>query len=565
MIGRSLARRVAAITVDPGIGANTETADSGAPLGFARAALTLLRAASKPLLAVVVVVHLLAKAFTDIDIYDEGIRLYGAMRVLDGDVPYRDFFTMYGPAQFYWPAIWFGVFGEQLWAARMSELLFAVATVASMAMLLRRANVGPTGVLWAVGSILLPLIDVKLITIDPSFALELFAGVALTSAPTKRRLVSGGLLLGCASLFRHDFALYGALAAAAALTVGAYTTEPPGLRAKAATFSISIVALSALAVALPMYGMLALADPVALWDCLAVKPPELMELRRIPYSHALAQTFAYLTKTVSPNNCLRVWVMLSPVLVPASVLLLGHQPLRFEVTRHPRRAATFTFLMTLGAGLSAYALARNDVFHLYPAHIMYAGALTILTGAALGTANDRRGSLQLRVALSLLISGALVAGMLSSLGRLRNRETIDSERVQGIHVAGGGRWLAQAVDDVNRHAGTGPIFVGSVRHDRVVANLMTAYFMTGRRAATYYHDIMPGLTTTEPVQKKMIADIAESGACAALLWDTQSDEPNRSSTDRGATLLDEYLARHFRVVVERKGYRVLARCGQAER
>jgi hypothetical protein len=32
--------------------------------------------------------------------YDEGLVLFGADRVLRGDVPYRDFWTLYGPASF---------------------------------------------------------------------------------------------------------------------------------------------------------------------------------------------------------------------------------------------------------------------------------------------------------------------------------------------------------------------------------------------------------------------------------------------------------------------------------
>jgi hypothetical protein len=44
--------------------------------------------------------------------YDEGIVLLGADRVLRGDVPYRDFWTLYGPATFYLPAAAFRLFGE---------------------------------------------------------------------------------------------------------------------------------------------------------------------------------------------------------------------------------------------------------------------------------------------------------------------------------------------------------------------------------------------------------------------------------------------------------------------
>src|SRR5258708_1768620 len=34
-------------------------------------------------------------------IYDEGLILTGAMRVANGEIPHRDFYANYGPAQFY--------------------------------------------------------------------------------------------------------------------------------------------------------------------------------------------------------------------------------------------------------------------------------------------------------------------------------------------------------------------------------------------------------------------------------------------------------------------------------
>jgi hypothetical protein len=89
---------------------------------------------------------------------------------------------------------------------------------------------------------------------------------------------------------------------------------------------------------------------------------------------------------------------------------------------------------------------------------------------------------------------------------------------------------------------------------------MTAYFLLGRAAPTYYHDIIPGLTTTEPVQARMVRELDESGVRTAFLWKHAGiAEPNVSGTELGSTLLDEYLARHFRVQVDNARYLVLVR------
>jgi len=44
--------------------------------------------------------------------YDEGLVLVGADRVLRGEMPYRDFWTLYGPGSYYLLAGLFKLFGE---------------------------------------------------------------------------------------------------------------------------------------------------------------------------------------------------------------------------------------------------------------------------------------------------------------------------------------------------------------------------------------------------------------------------------------------------------------------
>ena len=42
---------------------------------------------------------------------DEGTLVYGAQRVAEGAVPYRDFFEVMGPGTFYWLGLFFKLFG----------------------------------------------------------------------------------------------------------------------------------------------------------------------------------------------------------------------------------------------------------------------------------------------------------------------------------------------------------------------------------------------------------------------------------------------------------------------
>jgi hypothetical protein len=74
---------------------------------------------------------------------DEGSIVYGAIRVARGEVPYRDFVDVMGPASFYWLAGWFKVFGTSWLALRAHLLLTWVAIAVMIHHLTRRIYDGP--------------------------------------------------------------------------------------------------------------------------------------------------------------------------------------------------------------------------------------------------------------------------------------------------------------------------------------------------------------------------------------------------------------------------------------
>jgi 4-amino-4-deoxy-L-arabinose transferase-like glycosyltransferase len=59
--------------------------------------------------------------------YDEGLTLLNATRVMQGDIPYRDFWTLYAPGHFYALAALFRVVGPNTLAARILDTLCRIA------------------------------------------------------------------------------------------------------------------------------------------------------------------------------------------------------------------------------------------------------------------------------------------------------------------------------------------------------------------------------------------------------------------------------------------------------
>lgn len=68
---------------------------------------------------------------------DEGIVLQGAERILNGQIPYRDFFSFYTPGSFYVVALIFKVFGDSFIVARAS-VAFSGAIASAVTYLLAR-------------------------------------------------------------------------------------------------------------------------------------------------------------------------------------------------------------------------------------------------------------------------------------------------------------------------------------------------------------------------------------------------------------------------------------------
>lgn len=105
------------------------------------------------------------------------------------------------------------------------------------------------------------------------------------------------------------------------------------------------------------------------------------------------------------------------------------------------------------------------------------------------------------------------------------------------------------------------IFVGTSRHDRIFANDVSFYFLAARHSATRFHELVPGVATTLPVQREIVADLERHGA-RYLVLSRQFEgyaEPNLSARSSGVTILDDYIARRYRVVEEFGAYSVWAR------
>src|ERR1035437_2089136 len=73
---------------------------------------------------------------------DEGTLINGAVRVAEGQLPFRDFFEVMGPGTFYWLALFFKLLGTTWFATRVCLLVTTTAITVVLYYLARRLRCG---------------------------------------------------------------------------------------------------------------------------------------------------------------------------------------------------------------------------------------------------------------------------------------------------------------------------------------------------------------------------------------------------------------------------------------
>src|SRR5262249_25067763 len=117
--------------------------------------------------------------------------------------------------------------------------------------------------------------------------------------------------------------------------------------------------------------------------------------------------------------------------------------------------------------------------------------------------------------------------------------------------------IVRATDDLRR--GTGPILVACERHDRVYINAIGLYFLSGRPSGTYFSQFDPGITTTELVQKRIVADLQRNNVQTVFVWHLGVTERNLSGISSGVLFLDSYLREAYQEIKREKDYSILKR------
>lgn len=480
-------------------------------------------------------------AFVSVQPNDEGLMLQAAARVAAGELPYRDFWWFYPPGQAYLLGGLDALLGPSLATWRIVRVLAdAGVAVLACALAVRLGARPPAALLaWAVAVLAMA---------TPSgphpfpIALALALGALLCF---QRRPGLAGVLTGACAAWRIEFA--GALAAGIALGLLLGGGRRELTRYAAGALVVSAVLLLPVVAAAGVRPSFALLVEYPLTD--------FRDYQGLPFPVAYAGPL----NTSSPGGFLRdsaeplLLHFLPLVLVlglAGALLALGRR------LREPLLAAA----VVLSLAMLLYLLTRADLFHTAP----LAAVGGVLAAAAVSGAP--RG---LRRVPAALAAAALAYAALEGLDR-RTLALREDTRPLRLAVADGvrvppaqARALEGAVADIRaRTRSDEPIYVATQRADRVTAGNPLLYVLAQRPNPTRYDIAAPGVITSAPVQREIIATL-EGRRTRVVVRDssvgTAAPEPNAAGRSSGVRLLDAHLERRYRPVARYGSLRLLVR------
>lgn len=507
------------------------------------------------------------------NVYDEGLILTGAMRVAAGQIPHRDFYIPYGPAQLYVLAGLFKLFGTSLLVERLFDLLLKALLIAvvfaTTSFYCHKPIPAAAGFIAGLSvfgllddSCGLALTPVSLLNLASTFLIL----PVIQGTISKRRIFGVGALAGCAALFRYDTGL-ALFAIHISLVLVAVHLTSRGTTTRLRTF-VSILwpyLLGFAAVFLPpaiYYLSVAPLHPF-IHDIFLFPSKYYRSGRNLPFPNIGWKTF--------DNITIYLIILAAGMSIYYGSIYLFRRPLDKQNALDQQRWHWLLFVFgVLALGMYCKGFVRISLVHLVLAIIPCFLLLAVLV--------EKRMSFRQPVRVSILCLAGLFAASaaFSSLRELRVlyrlhpslagelvsslRGTIPEMRVDwcnGVNPLTKGICFLPDDDRIRTTeflaSHTQPdekLFVGLKRHDIIFANDNLIYFAVQRLPATRWSHFDPGLQNRYDIQTEMIREL-QKNAPPYIVRDSEFDlikEPNTSSVSTGVRQLDDYIDRNYHPV-----------------
>ena len=472
---------------------------------------------------------------------DEGSILYGAHRILNGQIAGRDFFEPIGPLPFYWLAAFFRIFGEAVYTSR--GLLLGTGVLLSLLVFYFARTIKANRaicVLFAV-TLLIPVFPANSQHWDSDlFALSAFAAFLKWQQNRKDwLLVSCGLFAGLTTCAMQHKGFLMCLALVISLLLAERRNR---LRCMGAVIAGYLAVLLALAAFYASEGALgALVYSNLIWPALHYRA-----VNSVPYGFGLLSFFVMpwfnSLRTIMP---LPGATIVTATLAAPLIVLFALPVLLAACAALLRKRAFSTELLPFwigGVALWASELHRPDMCHL-----VYGSPILIVLVVSL--CERIRCA---RIISTLTVICLVLASALSLLAPLSANTKIQTRR--GV--------LYGFKHDI----GWNTLFAHTPAREPILVYPYDPmyYFISATENPTQLSILMYGYNT--PAEFKSATECLEARHVQHVLWDTQVSGsnlvnwfPHYHQPTGDEAIMERYIESHYHQIAFANGFRVMAR------
>lgn len=482
------------------------------------------------------------------NIFDEGISLACATRIMDGEIPYRDYWALYTPGEYYLLAGFMSVFGKTMFVERSADIVVRlILLLLSLDVLRRLPSTRWNKVI--VYSIALILGGIALFTyaIFPALVFSFSTLLLLSSTSASgfsTRAFVAGLFAGLSTLFRLDFGAYTILTILATTFV-LFVFKKATLRH--AVMYILAVSCGYLVGILPLVFLSFFTGIQPLYEQLYKFPSgELLAIRHL----SLPSLGPIFTETDPLDKIIKRWLVMGSAFygsICINLIGLGLSVRQMRLEVKPISVLHFG-ISVLGLFFIAQAVNRCDHGHCIPQILCAIVGLAISLGYRIEESWHRKKRAILYFAVGLFVFWSLIPAVQRFESSVKHFEIWKTHNPlpvsSGVYFDSPSSNAVQYVRSVTKP--NDYILVVNTRHDKILLTNVIVYFLAERRCPIPYHDIHHGIITREDVQREVIDSLKRKNVQWLIMTNIKdSQEPNLTSVSSGVHILDEYIRNEY--------------------
>lgn len=475
-------------------------------------------------------IYLLISFNYGINIYDEGLVLVGGMRVLSGDIPYQDFWTIYSPGVYYFSAF-IQLFSEQIWLQKIVAVIISFVIAIQLNSIFKLLSNKQNYAVF-VAAIILSGFGIKYLNpASLGMMVALFSVIQTLKyfkTSDERYILYSGFFIGLTAIIRHDFALYLFIPILMSLI---FDMNRQSIVNKFGKLLLGLAPAIVVYIAIGLVvGFSNMIDQIIIFPL-----TEFSVTRALPFP--LIWEARAISDSVS-NYIYNIWIALIFLLPPFLAIL------NYIYYRRHIQASLFIYFGLLVLLFYNQALNRSDYIHLIPSLLL---SLPLLFSMVFSI----RTRFYKRIALLIVVVVLLLMPIAKKLNYAKQNYLSNSlvksnlDRMNFLYIEEVQLTKYSYLSELNNKIIKGePTFIGLKNMSSIEVNDVLSYYILGLKPVVKYHELHPGIADRKKYQSELLYSLFEKNKYIILL-DIQSDK-----LYNGSDYFSENLENGYRYIIK---------------